>query len=96
MQRFIAPPKGSFNPHFGLYVERPFHVVSELPSHRYLDMNGNDIVIKSPNGGQTQVWFFDGKSRTIKNNRFKSKSFDIQNAGRSHNLQAWATNSGWF
>lgn len=36
------------------------------------------------------------KSRTIRNVKYSNKSFDIQNAGRSKNLQIWNTNSGWF
>jgi hypothetical protein len=53
------PGKGELNKEFGLYVERPFHVVSELDSHRYLDIiNNRNIVIKTPNGRNTQVWYF--------------------------------------
>jgi hypothetical protein len=32
------PQKGELNEKFGLYVERDFHVVSQLPSNRYLDV----------------------------------------------------------
>jgi hypothetical protein len=31
------PTKGQLNERFGLYVERDFYVVSQLPDERYLD-----------------------------------------------------------
>jgi len=54
------PKKGELNEDFGFYVERPFHIVSQLPSRRYLDVIDNrNIVIKQPRGWKTQVWWFD-------------------------------------
>jgi len=54
------PTKGQLNEDFGLYVQRPFHIVSQLPGRRYLDIiDGRNIVIKSPNSYDTQVWWFD-------------------------------------
>jgi hypothetical protein len=48
------PTKGQLNKKFGLYVERDFYVVTELASHRYLDLIGNrNMVIKTPNGRKT-------------------------------------------
>lgn len=79
-----------------MYVERPFHIVSEMAKHRYLDEINGNMVIKTPNGYGSQVWFFDQKSRTIKNQKTPTKSFDIQNSGRSTNMQIWSTNSGWY
>lgn len=90
------PTKGQMNHDFGLYVERPFYIVSEMAKHKYLDEINGNIVIKTPNGYDTQKWFFDQKSRTIKNVKTPTKSFDIQSGGRTSNMQIWATNSGWF
>ena len=90
------PKKGELNTEFGLYVERPFHVVTHLRSHRYLDMLSRNLVIKTPNGRLTQVFYFDQRSKTIKSQSNRGWSFDIQNAGRSKNMQMWNTNSGWF
>ena len=90
------PKKGELNKRFGLYVERPFYVVSKLGSHRYLDLIGNrNMVIKTPNGRNTQVWWFDQKSLTIKT-KLNNQSWDIQSSGRTNNMQIWSTNSGWF
>jgi hypothetical protein len=53
------PTKGQLNKKFGLYVERDFYVVSSLPDKRYLDLiNNRNMVIKTPNGRRTQVWYF--------------------------------------
>jgi len=49
------PTKGEFSPRFGLYVERPFYIVSQLGSNRYLDLiNSRNFVIKTQNGRNTQ------------------------------------------
>jgi len=48
------PTKGQLNKKFGLYVERNFYVVSQLPDNRYLDViNNRNMVIKVPNGRRT-------------------------------------------
>jgi len=61
------PTKGEFNERFGLYVERDFYVVTALASHRYLDLiNNRNFVIKTSNGRNTQKWYFDQKTLTIK------------------------------
>jgi hypothetical protein len=61
------PTKGELNEKFGLYVERDFYVVSALNSHRYLDLiNNRNMVIKTPNGRRTQVWYFHQQSLTIR------------------------------
>jgi len=61
------PKKGEMNEFFGLYVERPFYIVSKLGEHRYLDLlNNRNMVIKTQNGRNTQMWWFDQKSYTIR------------------------------
>jgi hypothetical protein len=48
------PGKGELNEDFGLYVERDFYVVTQMSSHRYLDLiNNRNMVIKTPNGRKT-------------------------------------------
>jgi len=54
------PGKGELNEEFGLYVQRPFYIVSALGSHRYLEViNSKNMVIKTKNSHKTQVWWFD-------------------------------------
>lgn len=90
------PKKGQLNKDFGLYVERPFHIVSQMASRRYVDVfNNKNVVLKTPNGYKSQVWYFDQKSKTIKNQK-NNRSLDIQNSGRHRNLQVWSTNSKWW
>lgn len=88
--------KGELNKDFGLYVERDFHIVSQMPDRRYVDVfNGKNVLLKTANGYKSQVWYFNQKSKTIMN-RKHNKSLDIQNSGRNRNLQIWSTNSGWW
>jgi len=90
------PGKGELNEKFGLYVERDFHVVSQLTENRYLDLiNNRNMVIKTSNGRRTQVWYFHQQSLTIRT-RYNNQSWDIQNSGRTKNMQIWSTNSRWF
>jgi len=91
------PRKGELNEDWNLYVERPFYVKSGLPRGRYLDIIGRNMVIKTPaETRKTQLWWFDQKTKTIKNWNNKGWSWDIQGAGRQTNMQAWNTNSGWW
>jgi hypothetical protein len=90
------PKKGELNEDFGLYVERPFHIVSALKDGRYLDLiNNRNMVIKTANARNTQVWYFDQRSLTIKS-KLNNQSFDIVSSGRSNNMQIWSTNSNWW
>ena len=90
------PGKGELNERFGLYVERPFYIVSELGQNRYLDLiNNRNMVIKTRNGRSTQTWWFDQKSLTIKT-KLNGQSFDIQSSGNSSNMQIYSTNQKWW
>jgi hypothetical protein len=90
------PKKGELNEDFGLYVERYFYVQTAMASARYLDILGNNLVIKTPNGYDTQKFYFDQRTKTIKSVGKSNSSWDIQSAGKSANMQVWSTNSGWF
>jgi len=90
------PGKGELNEKFGLYVERDFHVVSQLPENRYLDLiNNRNMVIKTSNGRRSQVWYFHQQTLTIRT-RYNNQSWDIKNSGKTNNMQIWSTNSGWW
>jgi hypothetical protein len=62
------PIKGELNEKFGLYVERPFYIISELPDHRRLEYltSPDSLVIKTQNGRKHQIFYFDQKTLTIK------------------------------
>jgi hypothetical protein len=90
------PGKGELNEDFGLYIQRPFYIVSALPSHKYLDLiNNRNMVIKTPNGRNTQTWWFDQITYTIKT-KLNNQSWDIKSAGKTNDMQIWSTNSQWF
>jgi hypothetical protein len=59
VDEYKEPKKGELNEDVCLFVERDFYIVSELGSGRYLDLiNNRNMVIKTPNGRRTQVWYF--------------------------------------
>jgi hypothetical protein len=90
------PIKGELNKKFGLYVERDFYVVSAMTDHRYLDLISNkNMVIKTPNGRKTQIWYFHQASLTIRT-RYNNQSWDIKNSGTAKDMQLYSTNSKWF
>ena len=89
------PKKGELNKDFGFYVERDFHLESKLGSNRYLDILGRNLVIKTPNGRKSQIFYFHQLSRTIRT-RTNNQSFDIQSSGKNKNMQVWSTNSSWW
>ena len=90
------PVKGELNERFGLYVERPFYIISAHPDGRYLDLiNNRNMVIKTRNARSSQTWFFDQKSLTIKT-MYNKQSWDITSSGKSNNFQIWSTNSRWW
>ena len=39
------PKKGELNKEYGLYVERPFYVVTAMSSHRYLEVIDNRVIV---------------------------------------------------
>jgi hypothetical protein len=93
---YSEPKKGELNGQFGLFVQRDFYIVSALSSGRYLDLiNNRNVVIKTPNGRRTQIWYFDQTSKTIKT-RLNNQSMDIKNSGKTRDMQIWSTNSRWF
>jgi hypothetical protein len=74
------PPElkdGDLNKDWGLKINRPFHVISTLPDGRFLDLVGNNMLIKTRNGLPSQEFFFDYKTRTIKSQRTKSYAWAI-------------------
>ena len=90
------PKKGELNEEFGLYVQRPFYIISQLDENRYLDLiNNRNMVIKTQNGRKSQTWYFDQRSKTIKT-KLNNQSFDIKSSGKSNDMQIWSTNSGWW
>ena len=87
--------KGDFNAEYGLYVERPFYVVSKLSRGRYLDIVGNNIVIKNEDDKQSQRWVLSKTTWTITSVALKDQSWDLyfDGEGTKGELHVWKTNS---
>lgn len=90
------PKKGDMFKDFNLVIDRPFFIVSALPDGRYIDVLSNNMVIKTRNGFDSQQWYFDYASRTIKNMKTKSHSINIQNNGKGTNMEIRNTNSASY
>jgi len=87
---------GQWDREFGFRVNKDFHIVSRLGSKRYVDLISNNVVIKTPNGFKSQVWFFDKNTKTIKSRRTTSYSLQIQSSGKNKLAVVTSTNSRWW
>jgi hypothetical protein len=94
------PKKGELSGEFGMYVERLFYIVSGLQSGRYLDIVKGKPVIKTPNGFDSQKWYFDYKTKSIKTDQPKHFALTIATSGnsktRTNVLHMEKIESGWW
>jgi hypothetical protein len=81
VNNYRAPKKGDYDKYFGLHYLRPFHIVSAMRKHRYLDLIGRNLVTKTPNGRKSQIFWFDYKTKTIKSQQNRGWSFNINGNG---------------
>jgi len=93
-----GPQTKGINKDFGFHVNRPFYLISKLPFNRVAECHGaNNVWLKRwRNNAKAQQWYFDGVSKTIKNNNWRSHSLDIQSNGGSTNIRCTTTNSRWW
>jgi DNA-binding HxlR family transcriptional regulator len=80
---------------FGFFVGRPFHIVSELPSRRYLDIVNKKPVIKIDNGRDSQKWTFNWATRSIQSMSTGSLALTM-NAKKNNLLTVAKSRSQWF
>jgi len=83
------PVKGELSPKFGLIVETPFYIQSNHGQNRYVDLPATNLpqmVLKAKNGRKSQLWWFDQKTRTVRNEQFRHLTFSIANNGRTVKL----------
>jgi hypothetical protein len=73
--------KGDYNPDWGFKIETDFHIVSRMGSRKYVDLISNNVVLKRPNGFNSQVWYFDNTTKTIRSRRTTSYSLQIKSSG---------------
>jgi len=91
------PGKGELNEDFGLYVQRPFYLITKVGMGRFLEVVDNKwVVIKSESGRNTQQWWFDQKSFTIKTQSRGSHSLAINKNGGDDQIHIDGTKSQWW
>jgi hypothetical protein len=83
---------------FGFHINRPFYLRSRLPMQRVAEAVGaNNVVLKRYAKGRiAQQFYFDGVSKTLKSQQWKTHSLDIQSNGRNPNVRVTTTNSRWW
>jgi len=71
------------SPKWGFIVERPFYIVSELKQNRHFTQLGSDKfgIIKTPNGNNSQKFYFDQKTRTIR--MVRSTGYSLEAKGNN-------------
>jgi pyruvate/2-oxoglutarate dehydrogenase complex dihydrolipoamide acyltransferase (E2) component len=69
---------------FGLTENKPFRVVTSLPSGRVLSApDGKTVAIQTKEAGKdAQLWCFDPETKTIRSRAHPTKSLDITGAGK--------------
>jgi hypothetical protein len=54
------------------------------------------MVVKAKNGRKSQLWWFDQKTRTVRNEQFRHLTFSIANNGRTIKLIKQRVNGQWW
>jgi len=87
-------PLKEVNSDSGFRVNRRFYLRSRLPMQRVMEAVGaNNVVIKKWYKNRVaQQFFYDGASKTLKSQQWKSHSMDMH----GNNLRFATTNSKWF
>jgi hypothetical protein len=81
---------------FGFHINRPFYIVSRLPTNRVIEYYGGHAVIRQwVMNKRTQQWVFD-ETRTMRSVQHKGNCLSIQSSGRSHNIRYEGVNSRWW
>jgi hypothetical protein len=88
---------GEFNPDFGLKINTDFHIISQMGRGRYIDIiSSYTMVLKMDNGRNSQRFFFDNKTKTIKSRKSTSYSIEMKNSGKHQDMRIYSTYSRWW
>jgi len=85
--------------YFGLQINEPFYAFSKGENKKWTMevVGGRNLALKRfERNKETQQFYLDPVTKTIKSVAYKDQSWDIQNAGQSNNMQIWKTNGRWF
>jgi hypothetical protein len=79
--------KGKDN-YFGLLINEPFYAWSKQDSGKTIEVVGgrNLSLTKFERNKQSQQFYLDAASKTIKSVAYKDKSWDIESSGASTNM----------
>lgn len=88
-----------YNKDFGMYINRPFYLVSRQPFRRVMECVGaNNAVMKRwVKNRSSQQFFFDEKTKTVRSQQWKNYALEIQSNGGSNNARFTSgINSRWW
>jgi hypothetical protein len=68
VQRKKVGPSGDYKyvASAGLFANRPFRIISKLPSKRLMAVQGSNVVVKDRSGDMSQVWMYVERNSCIK------------------------------
>jgi hypothetical protein len=70
---------GEFNAKWGFIIGKPFHIISVIGEKRMVDVYDNtNLALKTRNTRKSQLWFFDGVTKTIKTKIDGTRSLDMR------------------
>jgi hypothetical protein len=72
-------PTSGYSKVWGMYINRPFHIQTQMSSGRFIDLISNRYVIKTPNNRTTQEHYFDYMTRTIRCKGYNDYALDVRN-----------------
>jgi hypothetical protein len=86
------------NKDFGFHINRPFYIRSRLPMKRVAENHGNNAITlrRWRNNVKQQQWWFDGESKTVRNNNWKARAMEIPSNGGANDLRTNSVNSRWW
>jgi len=89
--------KGKDN-YFGFVINEPFYAFCKDSAQSVIDVIGgkNLSLKKFVRNQQSQQFVLDASSKTVKSVAYNDKSWDIENQGKSNNMQIWKTSTRWF
>jgi len=67
-----------------------------MSSGRYIDLISNNVVLKKPNGYNSQTWFFDNNTKTIKSRKTTSYSLQMKSSGSNKDIVVTSSRSRWW
>lgn len=90
---------GELNKEYGWIVNTDFYIVSQMPSRRFLTKIGSygvGIKTRYEIGTNTQKWYFDERTKNLKNRAQAAWSLEIQNNGKSSSARLYTGSHYWW